>query len=151
MKQELPSTAPPPPTRGEKIALIFFGTLFFAIGGFAAIAEVCGHLGYDLFGRGDWGVLPWTGTHLLAIVAMIVALSIVEGVEAGSLATYTTIGVIVGMVCFMIASTGDSGKGYWIVAVQYSLIGHLLGRFNCRDARRPQTSPEAAETPGEPD
>jgi hypothetical protein len=30
--------------------------------------------------------------------------------------------------------------------VQYSLIGHLLGRFNCRGASRPRAQLEAAET-----
>jgi hypothetical protein len=112
MNQGPTSDRRPQATYGEKAAMIVCGTLFLAVGGFAAIAEICDHQDYDLFGRGGWDIIAMIVLELLASLAMILALLITERVGLGNLATYIAIGIIVGAVGFKIGSTDNAGKGY---------------------------------------
>lgn len=129
-------------SRGERLLLIVVATPFMCVCGFAAIVIVSRLVGYDLFGRGDWGIIPWGMSQFLASVALILALTISEGMRAGSLGVYTVLGCATGFSAWLLVEPGFE-RGLWIVPLQYSLIGNLLGRIIYRGVNRPVSIPQA--------
>lgn len=142
MTKEYTATTTKPISRGEKLLLIFVATPFMSGVSFTTIVLFSRLVGYDLFGRGDWGIIPWGGSQILTSVALILALAICEGLRAGSLRLYTILGSAVGVaVWLLIGIEANSGRGLWIVPLQYGLIGALLGFIAYGGVNRPLPGP----------
>jgi hypothetical protein len=143
IKEAAPAIATPM-SRGGKLLLIFVATPFMSGVSFATIVLVSRFAGYNLFGRGDWGIIPWGGSQILASVALILAVAISEGLRAGGLKIYTILGCAVGvLVWLLVGIDAKPARGLWIVPLQFGLIGHLLGRIAYRGVNRPAPAPDS--------
>lgn len=139
------------PTRSGKLVLIFVATPVFAACGFTAIVLVSDLLDYRILGKGDWGIVPWVVSQFLACVVLALALALFEAMRAGNLRVYTVVGIVTGGAAYIFASTSGAGRGFWMLPLQYGLMGYLLGwiayRFASHRAPALEAEPDGAQIP----